>query len=116
MGASSHTKREARGALPSHSGSHSFAWRRYDPWFAQAAVLEDSEFLAGNRSSCSTIRSAALPSHFGGIAPFFHCPAINRARAGGSLLGSVPINSLVPMVMVSGRSVLSRRVRQGRSE
>ena len=39
-----------------------------------------------------------------------HCPAINRASAGGSLLGSVPMSSLVPMVMVSGRSVLSRRV------
>jgi hypothetical protein len=62
------------------------------------------------RSNCPTIRSAALPSHFGGIAPFFHCPAINRASAGGSLLGSVPISSLGPMVMVSGRSVLSRRI------
>jgi hypothetical protein len=55
------------------------------------------------RSKHSTIRSAALPSHSGGMAPFFHCPAISRARAGGSLLGSVPINSLVPIVMVSGR-------------
>ncbi len=44
---------------------------------------------------------------FGGIAPFFHWPAITRARAGGSLRGSVPINSLVPIVTVSGRSVLS---------
>ena len=57
--------------------------------------------------------TAALPSHFGGIAPFFHCPAINRARAGGSLPGSVPMSSFVPIVMVSGRSVLSRRVRHG---
>lgn len=62
------------------------------------------------RSRVSTIRSAALPSHFGGITPFFHCPAINRAKAGGSLLGSVPMSSFVPMAMVSGRSVLSRRV------
>ena len=45
-------------------------------------VLEDSEFLASTRSRHSTIRSAALPSHFGGIAALFHCPAINRARAG----------------------------------
>ena len=30
-------------------------------------------------SRCSTIRSAALPSHKGGIAPFFQCPAIKRA-------------------------------------
>ena len=29
-------------------------------------------------SRCSTIRSAALPSHEGGIAPFFQCPAIKR--------------------------------------
>ena len=27
--------------------------------------------------------------------------------------GSVPISSFVPMVMVSGRSVLSRKVKQG---
>ena len=59
------------------------------------------------------MRSAAFPSHLGGMAPFFHCPAITRARAGGSLRGSVPINSLVPIVTVSGRSVLSRKVRQG---
>ena len=69
--------------------------------------------VASNRSRCSTIRSAALPSHFGGIAPFFHSPAINRASAGGSLLGSVPISSFVPIVMVSGRSVLSRSVKAG---
>jgi len=69
--------------------------------------------LASSRSRCSTIRSAVLPSHFGGIAPCFHWPAINRASAGGRLLGSVPISSFVPIVMVSGRSVLSRRVKTG---
>ena len=47
--------------------------------------LKRSHFLLRSRPNPSTIRSAALPSHFGGIAPFFHCPAINRARAGGSL-------------------------------
>jgi hypothetical protein len=41
-------------------------------------------------SRVSTIHSAALPSHFVGIAPFLYCPAINRASAGGRLLGSVP--------------------------
>ena len=56
---------------------------------------------------------AVFPSHLRGIAPFFHSPAITRASAGGSFLGSVPINSLVPIVTVSGRSVLSRKVRQG---
>ncbi len=60
------------------------------------------------------MRTAVFPSHLGGIAPFFHCPAINRFKAGGSLLGSVPISSLVPIVTVSGRSVLSRKVQQGR--
>ena len=69
--------------------------------------------LTSNRSKLSTIRSAALPSHFGGIAPFFQCPTINRACAGGSLLGSVPMSSFVPIVMVSGRSVLSRSARTG---
>ena len=59
------------------------------------------------------MRWAVLPSHLGGMAPVFHCPAITRARAGGSLRGSVPINSLVLIVTVSGRSVLSFRVRQG---
>jgi hypothetical protein len=72
------------------------------------------QLLASNRSSCSTIRFAALPSHFGGIVPFFHCLAINRASAGGSLPGLVPMSSLVPIVMVSGRSVLSRRVKHGK--
>ena len=61
----------------------------------------------------STIRSAALPSHLGGITPFFHSPAINRASLGGSLLGSVPRSSFVPIVMVSGRSVLSRSAKTG---
>jgi hypothetical protein len=46
-----------------------------------------------------------LPSHFAGIVPFFHRPAIKRASAGPSLAGSVPINSFVPTVTVSGRSV-----------
>ena len=62
---------------------------------------------------CPTMRSADLPPHFGGIAPFFHWPVITRARAGGIFRGSVPINSLVLIVTVSGRSVLSCRVRQG---
>ena len=30
----------------------------------QAAMLEGSEFRTSNCSRCSTIRSAALPSHF----------------------------------------------------
>ena len=65
------------------------------------------------RSKHATIRSAALPSQSGGIALFFHCPAINRASAGESLLGSVPMSSFVPIVMVSGRSVVSRRLSHG---
>ena len=57
------------------------------------------------------IRSAALPSHFGGIAHFSHRPAISRASEGGSLLCSVPTNFLVPIVTVEGLSVLSRRAK-----
>ncbi len=74
-------------------------------------VLEDSEFLASTRPRCSTIRAAVLPSHLGGIAPFFHHPVIDCASAGGSLRGSVPMSSLVPIMMVSERSVLSLRVK-----
>jgi hypothetical protein len=44
---------------------------------------------------------------------FFYCPSISRASAGGSLLGSVPMSSFVPIVMVSGRSVLSRSAKTG---
>ena len=72
--------------------------------------------VTSNRSRCLTILSAALPSHFGGIVPFFHCPAINRASAGGSLLGSVPMSSLVPIVMVSANAHdndLEKRLRAG---
>lgn len=74
-------------------------------------VSERTYDVSSNRSMCPTIRSAAFPSHSGGIVPFFHCPAINHARAGGSLVGSVPISSFVPIVIVSGRSVLFRRLR-----
>ena len=65
----------------------SFAYLYYD--FRGVVYL-----CSSNRSRCSTISSAALPFHLGGIAPFFHCPAINRASARGSLLGSVPMSSL----------------------
>ncbi len=78
-------------------------------------LLAPLQFAFNSRSRCSTIRSADFPSHFGGIAPCFHCPVINRVSAGGSLLGSVPMSSFVPMVMVSGRSVLSRRVRPSKN-
>jgi hypothetical protein len=53
----------------------------------------------------------AIP--FGRNRAFSHCPAIIRASAGGSLLGSVPMSSFVPILIVSGRSVLSRRVKHG---
>ena len=43
---------------------------------------------------------------------FFNCQAISRACAGGSLRGSVPMSSVVPIVTVSRRSVLSRTVGQ----
>ena len=40
--------------------------------------------------------TAALPSHFGGIGPFFQCPEISRANAGISLLGSEPNEFIGP--------------------
>lgn len=67
-------------------------------------------YLSSTRSRCSTIHFA-VP--LGGDRAFFHCPAINRTNAGGSLLGSVPMSLLVPIVMVSGRSVLSHSIKAG---
>lgn len=69
-----------------------------------SVLAELVRLLVSTRSRCVTIRSAAFPSHFGGIAPWFHSPAINRDRAGGSLVRSVPIRSFVLIVMVSPRS------------
>lgn len=40
------------------------------------------------------------------------CPAIARGSTVGCLPWGVPMSSLVPIVTVSGRSVLSRKVRQ----
>src|SRR5690625_2834492 len=61
----------------------------------------------------SMILSAVLPSHFSGTPPFFQSPANSRSKNGGIASGSVPTSSLVPMVIVSGLSVLSRSVMQG---
>ena len=44
---------------------------------------------------------------------FFPVPCHQSRQCGRQLAGSVPISSFVPIVMVSGRSVLSRRVRHG---
>ena len=60
-----------------------------------------------------TILCPAFPSHNSGITPFFHLPENNFSMVGLIERGSVPINSLVPIVTVSGRSVLSRNVKQG---
>lgn len=60
-----------------------------------------------------TMRCAVCPSQRGGILPVFHCPAYSRCKAGWMFIGSVPISSLVPIVHVSGRSVLFRSVRHG---
>ena len=59
------------------------------------------------------IRAAVCPSQSSGIAPFFHSPAKSLSSAGLIAAGSVPINSFVPTVQVSGRSVLSRSVIHG---
>ena len=63
--------------------------------------------------STLTILSAALPSHKGGMPPFFHLPAKSLSSAGLISEGSVPISSFGPMVQVSGRSVLSLKVMHG---
>src|SRR5512141_2974955 len=67
---------------------------------AYGATYDSPHALASSRLRCSMIRAAALPSHFGGLGPFFHCSAINRANAGGSLPGSVPMSWFVPTMMV----------------
>jgi len=53
-----------------------------------------------------------LPSHIGGIAALLPLPR-HQARERGTELGRVvPINSFVSTATVSGRSVLSRSLRQ----
>lgn len=59
------------------------------------------------------MRGEVWPSQRGGIPPSGQRPAKRSARAGAMAAGSVPTRRFVPMVQVSGRSVLSRRVRQG---
>jgi len=53
------------------------------------------------------------PSHNSGIEPFFQFPSNNTFNAGAIALGSVPINSFVPIETVSGLSVLFLSVIQG---
>ena len=61
----------------------------------------------------STIRSAVFPSHSGETAPFFHCPAINRARPDrlfwSVLLGLVYLVSLVEQNSRVGRTSVMLR-------
>ena len=54
------------------------------------------------------MRSLVLPSHSGGMPPRFQRPSNSLSSAGASATGSVPISSLVPIVTVSGRSVVLR--------
>jgi len=63
----------------------------------------------GRRSALPPFRPISEERHI-----FFDCPDINRVSANGSLLESVPMSLFVPILMVSERSVLSRRVRQGK--
>jgi hypothetical protein len=49
----------------------------------------------------ATILSAVWPSHKGGMPPFFQLPANNFSSVGLIAAGSVPINSLVPMLQVA---------------
>ena len=61
----------------------------------------------------STILLADLPSHNSGIPPVFHSPEKRVLIAGAIFFGFVPINSLVPTEIVSGRYVFSRNVKHG---
>ena len=52
-------------------------------------------------------------SHLAGMDPFFRLPSIVFPRPVRPPLGSVPINSFVPTLTVSGLSVESRKVIHG---
>ncbi len=59
------------------------------------------------------MRSAALPSQSSGSSPAGHRPVATSRQALKMASGSTPTMRLVPRVTVMGRSVVSRRVRQG---
>ena len=59
------------------------------------------------------MRSAALPSHNGGIVWGIAAPDSTRSTEVTAASGSDPTSVLVPSRTVTGRSVLSRRVRHG---
>jgi hypothetical protein len=48
------------------------------------------QFVISNRSRYSTIRTAALPSHLGGITPFFPLPRHQSCQRGRQLAGIGP--------------------------
>ena len=54
-----------------------------------------------------------FPSHKRGTCPFFHFPENSFDKACSIFLGFEESNSLVPICTVSGRSVLSRKVKHG---
>src|SRR5919204_1848823 len=64
-------------------------------------------------SRTSATRSAALPSHSGGAPGRFPPPARSSSGISAMRRGSRPSSVLVPARMVTGRSVLSRSVKQG---
>src|SRR5438270_3388263 len=64
-------------------------------------------------TTISAIRSPACPSHSGGTVPFLALPESTVASSVRNLSGLRPTRTLLPKVTVTGRSVLSRTVRQG---
>src|SRR5258708_210161 len=58
-------------------------------------------------------RCGAWPSESGGMRPPFPFPARISCAAATILQGSLPTSKFVPSEIVTGRSVFSRRVRQG---
>ena len=75
--------------------------------------FESSYLLKFNSQIISIILSEVCPSQRGGILPFFHWPERSFFMAGAMASGLVPSNSFVPVVTVSGRSVLFLKVMQG---
>src|SRR6267142_6619713 len=65
------------------------------------------------RRRMSTSRSAAGPSQNGGVLPLLPSPRRTCSVAAAILEGFVPTSTFVPWEIVIGRSVFSRRVKQG---
>src|SRR5260370_19341705 len=84
-------------------------------WFCSRTVTDSYDACPRGTSfnKISTMRLAAWPSHRGGMRPALPLPARVSRAAATILRASVPTSRFVPWELAVGRSVLSRRVRQG---